>query len=382
MSQSFVYIGADHAGFALKEVLEKFLQEKGYSVFDCGNEAFFEKDDYPDFSVGVAQRVVRNPGSFGIVLCGSGAGVCIAANKVFGIRAALAWDECSARAARADDDSNVLCLGARFLSVEAAKKIVLMWLETAFEGEDRFVRRIEKITRYENHSWGSGGGEECVRGEVVGAILERDEARARTKLTSAQGFLQSTQIDVLDDSFVSGRTFSLQHFPLHLFPFSFEAHLMVRNPLSFVEMCSRLGFEGVSFHWEVMQGDVKKTFALCDEIAKRGMRTGVAICPETKVSDIVALASHIDRVLVLGVHPGKSGQEMLPKTYAKISEARKLFPCRVSVGVDGGVTQDNVAQCVKSGADRIVASSALFERGDLEKSMRNMQKTIRHVLSA
>ena len=151
---------------------------------------------------------------------------------------------------------------------------------------------------------------------------------------------------------------------------------MVADPESYVETCARAGFESVIFHWEAVP-DLARASQLCDRIAKRGMRAGVAIGFETESIDILELALHIDSILILGVRPGKSGQEMFPDTTFRIQKARELFPPRIFIGVDGGVTKENIAECVESGADRIVASSAVFgskdPRGTIE-AMREMLK--------
>src|SRR3990167_5876421 len=139
-----IYLGADHAGWTLKETIEEYLKTEGYKVVDMGNEHLVNDDDYPDFGHAVAKRVVTDPGSHGIVLCGNAQGICMVSNKVRGIRAATGFNAEAAKTARTDDDSNVLCLPARFLKPAEAKKIVDAWLDTPFSGADRHVRRLKK----------------------------------------------------------------------------------------------------------------------------------------------------------------------------------------------------------------------------------------------
>ncbi|MBI4268540.1 RpiB/LacA/LacB family sugar-phosphate isomerase [Candidatus Uhrbacteria bacterium] len=146
-SAAKIAIGADHAGFAAKEHLKNFLLEKKHTVADCGAYAFDKKDDYPDIAFAVAKNIAQGKAQFGILLCGSGQGVCIAANKVRGIRATIAWNAASAQAARTDDDANILCLPARMLSNKALEKIASIWLETPFSGLLRHTRRIKKLER-------------------------------------------------------------------------------------------------------------------------------------------------------------------------------------------------------------------------------------------
>lgn len=148
-----IYIGADHQGFQLKDALKKFLKERGYEVIDVGNDKYDENDDYPDFAALVARQVAQDVFTRrGILICGSGAGVDITANKFKDIRSVLAANPDQAYLSRKDDDTNVLSLAAEFTSEEIAKKITSVWLSTPFSGGERYKRRIEKIRdlEYEN----------------------------------------------------------------------------------------------------------------------------------------------------------------------------------------------------------------------------------------
>ncbi len=154
-----IYIAADHRGFALKEHLKNFLRESGYSVTDLGNEKLDENDDYPDFAAEVGMRVSREfETARGIVICASGVGVDITVNKFPRVRSALATTPDQAYDSRNDDDTNVLALGAEYLDLPIAKKILITWLETPFANEQRFRRRIEKISQLEQKLYGTFAG--------------------------------------------------------------------------------------------------------------------------------------------------------------------------------------------------------------------------------
>lgn len=146
-----IYLGADHRGFALKEKLKTVLTGEGYEVADCGNTVEDTNDDYMDYARAVAERVSRQPAdSRGIVICGSGVGVDITANKFKGVRSALAFTNDQLYAARHDDNVNVLSLAAEYIKEDQALGLMKIFLETPFGTEERFARRIEKLEKIEN----------------------------------------------------------------------------------------------------------------------------------------------------------------------------------------------------------------------------------------
>ena len=142
-----IYIGADHNGFDLKAKLIEALNKSGYTVHDVGDTQLQPDDDFPQFAA-QAVTALKTDGdvtSRAILICGSGQGMCMAANRFKGIRASLVWNEHEAHAARNDDDSNVLCLPARSVSTEEAIAITEAWLRTPFAGAPRFKRRIAEL---------------------------------------------------------------------------------------------------------------------------------------------------------------------------------------------------------------------------------------------
>ena len=151
-----IYIGTDHAGFELKEELKIFLESLGCEVEDKGAFEFNEADDYPDFIFpvvkAVAEDITKGLDSRGIVIGGSGQGEAIVANKVKGIRAAVVYDEYSAKMSRKHNDANIISLGNRALNTNKAKELVELWLETPFSNDERHKRRIEKIKAIENNN--------------------------------------------------------------------------------------------------------------------------------------------------------------------------------------------------------------------------------------
>ena len=140
-----IYLGADHRGFQLKEEIKKYLKNLGQAFEDLGNKKFDPRDDYPDFAKRVAKAVSRFPKNKGILICGSGIGMSIVANRFKKVRAALCLNERMAELSRRHNNANVLCLAADIVALAKAKKIIKIWLETKFSKEKKHQRRIRKI---------------------------------------------------------------------------------------------------------------------------------------------------------------------------------------------------------------------------------------------
>lgn len=143
MQNTKVVIGSDHGGFEYKEEIKKFLFEKGYKIIDVGTNSK-ESCDYPVFAKEAAQKIINGEADKGILICGTGIGMSITANKFKGIRAALCGDTFSAHATRAHNNSNILCLGERVIGLGLALDIVNIWLNTDYEG-GRHQKRIDMI---------------------------------------------------------------------------------------------------------------------------------------------------------------------------------------------------------------------------------------------
>ena len=144
-----VYLGSDHAGYELKNHLVEWLKANGHDPVDCGPHVYDAQDDYPPFCLRAAERTAQDSGSFGIVIGGSGNGEAIAANKVKGVRAALAWSEETAGLGREHNNANVISIGARMHSEEQATRFLEVFLTTPFSEGERHIRRIDMLSAYE-----------------------------------------------------------------------------------------------------------------------------------------------------------------------------------------------------------------------------------------
>lgn len=147
-----IHIGSDHAGLEFKGKIIEHLRVNGHEVIDHGPHEFDPLDDYPVFCIPAAEAVAKDPGSFGIVLGGSGNGEQIAANKVKGVRAALVWSNEIAKLAREHNDANVISLGGRMHDEAFCLELVDTFLATPFSGDERHVRRISLISKYEQRN--------------------------------------------------------------------------------------------------------------------------------------------------------------------------------------------------------------------------------------
>lgn len=152
-----IAVAADHAGFPLKEPVIKYLKSEGFDVLDFGTNST-EAVDYPDYAEKVGEAIKDGKADMGVVLCGSGVGACVAANKIPGVRAGLCHDTFSARQGREDDDTNVLCMGARVVGESLALEILKSFVKADFSGLERHVRRLNKVIsvekKYMNHCAG------------------------------------------------------------------------------------------------------------------------------------------------------------------------------------------------------------------------------------
>ena len=145
-----VAIGADHGGYALKDELKQFLQSLGHEMIDVGAHTLDPADDFPDFTRPLAESVASGQADRGIMICGSGVGASVAANKVRGIRASVCHDTYSAHQGVEHDDMNVLCLGARIVGIELARELTGAFLSAEYVPEERFQRRLDKVLYMES----------------------------------------------------------------------------------------------------------------------------------------------------------------------------------------------------------------------------------------
>jgi len=147
-----IVIASDHAGVSYKAILFKEIQDKGFDITDLGTRNQDIPDDYPDYAEKIAHAIINKEAERGIIICGSGVGVSVAANKFKGIRAGVCHDTYSAHQCVEHDNANVLCIGERVIGIELAREIVFAFLNATFSNEERHVRRLRKIDEIENEN--------------------------------------------------------------------------------------------------------------------------------------------------------------------------------------------------------------------------------------
>ena len=145
-----VFLGSDHRGFELKNTLLEYVKSLGYEVQDCGALEYNKEDDYPDFAKAVGEKIVEDNSSLGIVICGSGAGITVAANKIKGVRCSLGFNPMQVKSGKEDDDTNILGIACNYTNESESKELVKIFLETNYDPAERHQRRLDKISQMES----------------------------------------------------------------------------------------------------------------------------------------------------------------------------------------------------------------------------------------
>jgi ribulose-phosphate 3-epimerase len=355
------YLGADHGGYHLKEQLKDWLRESGVPFHDEGNDRLEPEDDYPFYALAVAKALAmarrRGEPAFGILVCRSAAGMVIVANKIAGIRAVAALDVETAHLARAKNDANLLVLASDFVSADSNRRILAAWLQTEFCGEERHLRRVEEIERLERAVV-----------DVIPGLLEEDLTAIDTKLKLVEPFVPWVQIDLADGDLVPNRSFTdlAALAQLHS-PTNLELHMMVRHPLKFLAP----GLEGgVKRFLAQVEGEEIGTFL--QECRRCNVEVGLALGMRSPVEMVKPWLDQVDEILVMSVQEGFSGQNFQRDALGKILELRREYPT-LPIAVDGGINPQTAALAAMAGAQRLVATSALFGHPPLEQAIRRLR---------
>ena len=357
-----IYIGADHAGFIMKESLKAKLETHGHHVEDLGAHELDPKDDYPQYAADVARAVTNHKGALGILSCGNAEGVCIAANKFDDVRAGLGFSNEAARTMRQDDNANIICIPGRIETIDDPIEIAQTFIKTPFKQAARHKRRLAQVAQFENKQV-----------EIVPAILVQnfDLFNKRILNSGVRKLPSIWQIDVLDDSMFESRSFfdAKQISKIKDLP-EIELHLMALDPLPIIEEWK---FNIPTLRRVIIHAEIDKPLKPILAYAKNlGLDVGLALNPETPIKIIKPLVHLLDTILIMGVHPGASGQSFLgKKILKKIKKVTKKYP-NIPISVDGGINQDSVQSIINAGAQQLCVSSVIWKAKDPAKALNSL----------
>ncbi len=206
---------------------------------------------------------------------------------------------------------------------------------------------------------------------IVPAILTEKQQDLKLMLDQAETFTDFVQIDFMDGSFVPSRSIAPEDLAEIKMTIDWEAHLMVKDPIHYLSSLNRDGLKRVLVHWEI----VPRPESLVSAIRDLGFHVGLAVNPKTTLSQFEELVGQIDSVLFLSVHPGFYGSPFIPEVLEKIGEFRSRFPSKV-IGIDGGISLDNIRGVKSSGVDYACVGSRIFRHDDPRKSYEEFLKAI------
>lgn len=359
-----VYIGSDHAGYQLKEQVKRWLQQQRIRFVDVSAAAPQQEDDYPLFAVRVSKQTSKKRSDRGLLFCGNAQGVCIAANKVRGIRAAVGYSVYGATTSRQDDDSNVLCLAGRVLTSDQAVGIIHSWLSTPFSRSARHQRRLQQIRDLES--------EQYQPIEIIPSILVSNLSQFKARLHKIEKFFPLAQLDVADGTLVSNTTFSdwktIRKINTDV---GYDLHLMVARPdLYWKNITITRKIYRAFFHIE--SGVAVSSFIRT--LRQAGVRVGLAINPDTPLSRVKPWLSKIDAILVLAVQPGFNNGKFIPTTINRVRTLRKWHKA-VPIVIDGGMNPATAKKVLAAGASALVVGSYLSQSRSWDKALRALRQS-------
>lgn len=355
-----VFLASDHAGYDLKQEIDRYLREETrFNPCDEGPEEHDPEDDYPEYILKASEKVAENDDSLGIVLGYSGQGEALAANKVNGIRAAVYYGSKPeiVRLSKKHNNANVLSLGAGFLDTDTAIEAVRTWLKTSFTGEERHKRRLNEIKMYENKK----------PTKILPSILASSQQQLDLEMQKVVEQSQTFHIDIADGRFVDNTSMNFE-FDLPRAQ-SYEAHLMVKEPLKYVKKHIDV-FDRFNVHTE----SVTEPGKLLRYLKTHGKEAGVAIKPSTDL-DAISEIRRFDLIQVMTVKPGEYGSEFHQEMIDRIRELRRRHP-EASIEVDGHVTPENIQQLEEAGADMFVSGSYIQESSNPSKAIESLRNKV------
>lgn len=364
-----VYFGTDHAGFKLKNTLIKFVSSLGYVVVDYGACVYDKNDDFTDFVAQVAATISKERNSRGIILGGSGQGEAMLANKFPNVRATVFYGGTDdiIRLSREHNDANILSLGARFLDEAKTKHVVEMWLALPFPHTKRHAHRIKKMnTIIERYC--ARNASNFVARHIVPAIMPSSRKEIQEKITLVRDHVKLVQLDLMDGSMSPPKTFPYEHEEVAKetlgigwkLPYrgniEYEIDLMVSDPESVIPSWIKAGATRFIIHPNSYERVSNILHAWHSKV-----EISLAVHINTNLARVYRLLDNrITTVQFMGIKTvGYQGSPFAEQVVQKIREFHASQP-KVTITVDGGVSDTTAPKLFAAGANRLVSGSAIF----------------------
>lgn len=380
--QPIIYFASDHAGFELKNELIVFVREElGYEAIDCGADTYDEEDDFTDFVSKAAREVSAEPqGSRAIILGGSGQGEAMLANRFHDVRAVVYYggSEDIIKLSRVHNDANTLSLGARFLTLDEAKKAVSLWLSTPHQKIEKYDRRIDEIETF-SASQAEGAKTESLKPKLslVPSLPAQLFEEIRQLAQDLEGASFGIQIDIVDGVFAPHISWPFTEEPVEMSllqlkeitdVFETEVDCMCMHPETYLDQLADLGVKRVVIHL----GSTEKYSDCIASAHGRGCKIGLAITNGVSLESIEQYVGAIDFIQVMGIKDiGIQGQEFDMRTVDTIAKLRKAYPS-LEIAVDGAVSASTIRLLLQAGANRFAPGSAITRSEDPAASYKQL----------
>jgi ribose 5-phosphate isomerase B len=363
-----IYIGSDHRGFAIKANTIQFLLKAGHTVVDVGPYIYNKNDDYVGYAIKVSQSVQNNSESRGILICGSGVGMYIVANKFKGIRAAESRSKAEAIHDRAHHNSNILVLGQESIDNSQVNEIIETWLNTKFEG-GRHTRRLRKLEILEEQMT-----KEYLKTKIIPVVLSDNLDDYKFRIKEFSKFSKVVNIDIEDGNFVVEKTPAIKEI-MELTESQnvyFTVHLMVSDPQTCIEeLKSYSNISTVYVHAE----------SLTQEILQEELPFDIAIVVSdfTDVKDYADLYPFCTIAQVMTVPLGKKGSKFISEQLKKIEELRALG-FKGEIHIDGSVNDETLPDIMKYHPEILNVDSAILKNDLFEENFNRMQSLVNNLI--
>lgn len=387
MVKEVIPIASDHPGFALKKGIIAYLSQLNFEPLDLGTYST-ERVDYPIYAMSVADKVSKGDYKRGIVICKTGVGVSIVANKFPGVRAALVMNKEVAELTRKHNDSNVLALAAGFVSIDVAKELVKIWLLTEPEG-GRHQKRIDQILAIEQKNmvmhnskfkkkalFSSNYNKDKPSIEISASLMCANQLNLLKDVKALiKAGIDSFHVDIIDGLFVQNTSLTVDHVSAlrKYTTLPINVHLMVKDPSPYIKRLADVGADLVIIHWE-SEGWAEK---ILEDIKSLGMQAGLAVNINTEVEKTYPYIDKVGVLMFMCTQVGFKATPFVPNVLEKMkifNEHKKKNKLETKIMVDGSVGPRTIPHLCKAGATIFVGgTSGLFKEGKFKQNIKQMK---------